>query len=66
MSDRAVACFRCGGEGHISRNCTQCTTLVIQLATLAITAVRQDTSQENVLNKDKTTEGPNPTTPAQI
>jgi hypothetical protein len=53
MSERQVNCFKCGGDGHISRNCPQCIHIPIQPPILATTAENQDTSPEIALRPNK-------------
>lgn len=63
MTERQLNCFKCGGDGHIVRNCPQCIHFIIQPPMPATTAENQDTSPESALRQNKnTTDLPDKTT----
>ena len=55
MTERQANCFKCGGDGHIARNCPQCIHSLIQPPMPATTAENQATSLGNALRPNKKT-----------
>jgi hypothetical protein len=53
MTEKQVNCFKCGGDGHIARNCPQCILPSKQPTMPATTVENQDTSQEIALRPNK-------------